>query len=443
MGDDTRPRGDDEEGTAPMIEGGNAGGSAQLQAAERRAHADRLQAEAARLDVVAGDERAMASRLAALPETYVILHDLTLPDGRGRLDHVVIGPGGAFLVVTRRVDADIVYLHGQLASGAAMLGGLVDAARAQAQALTMALGTPVVPVIGFVGAAVAGDVPAAVGGALVCDAGQVSTVISRGAHTPLTPTQVQEIADTAVPLLTAPGTRPRVQDAGSAPLAPPPPVPVAAAAPTAAASAERDSRRTWPAGFDRRSGDRRAPTPDHVKHSRRFVITAVVSACLVAFAAGGLLRVLFSDDPAASSSPVLTGGAAASTVPGGSTTIVAPTTAPGSVPPSTVPASAPVAAVPAPKVAVLPVCQTPGTGWSLVPAWPGDLKGLASYDVELLGPDGGWALVGTFTKDALLTGAITGQPPNVTLTVRFRAVMADGSVSPGTATPVLTPATSC
>ena len=36
----------------------------------------------------------------------------------------------------------------------------------------------------------------------------------------------------------------------------------------------------------------------------------------------------------------------------------------------------------------MPVCPAPGEGWSLVPAWPGKVKNLDHYEVEVLGTDG-------------------------------------------------------
>jgi hypothetical protein len=62
-----------------MIEGGTPGGSAQSQAAERRANAERLLSEATRLDATAADERSMAAHLAELPSSY------TEPRPPGRL----------------------------------------------------------------------------------------------------------------------------------------------------------------------------------------------------------------------------------------------------------------------------------------------------------------------------------------------------------------------
>lgn len=380
-------------------------------------------AEARRLEVVAADERAMASRLDELPDTYAILHDLTLPDGRGRVDHVVIGPGGAFLVLTRRVDAVLSLQHGALWSGTAPLAPLLDGARVEAQALTQHLGTPVVPVIGVVGAPIAEGTPGAVGGVLVCPADHLVHVISRGAHTLLPTTKVSEVADKAVALLTVAGTRPR---RAAVPVPPPPPPVAAVTAPLAPAATVT------------------APVPaaapparhgHHVNtHSRKFVVSVIASICLVAFAAGSLLRVLFADDPQPDSAGLA--GTSGVTV---STTIVPPSSAVD----TTVPATAPVANVPPPKVSFLPVCQTAGAGWSLVPAWPGDLQGLDHYEVQQQAADGTWATLTSFTQADTIAAAVPGVGPGVTLTLQIVAVLADGSRSPGTPTPVITPAAAC
>jgi hypothetical protein len=405
-----------------MIEGGNAGGSARVQAAERTAQAERLLHEASRLEVAAADEQAMAAQLCELPATHAVLHDLTLPDGRGRVDHVVVGPGGAFLVLTRRVDHALVFEDGRLLAGSAPLTPLFDAARVEAQALTQALGTAVVPIVGVVGAAMPASIPPAVDGVLVCQGDQVAAVIGRGAHTQLSSEQVTVIADRAVPLLTVAGTRSRT--VAAAPIPPPPPTAPVSPVASVPAAVPPSARRAAPV--------------DHSHRSRRFVIAAIVSGCLVAFAAGALMRVLFSDEPNVDSSSTLVSGVASTTivVPGAEASTTLPSAAPGST-------SVPVAAVPAPKVAFLPVCPTPTAGWALVPAWPGDLVGLARYDVELLGPDGNWSVVNSFPTADAVTASVTGLAPNTTVTLRIAAVMGDGSRSAATATPVIVPATAC
>jgi hypothetical protein len=411
-----------------MIEGGNPGGSAQAQATERRAHAERLLSEASRLEATASDERSMAAQLADLPSSYTVLHDLTLPGGRGSVDHVVIGPGGAFLVVSRRVDGPLTLQQDQLFHGASPAKPLLDSARAQAQALTQSLGTPVVPVVGLLGTPVPDTVPPAIDGVLVCAADQMTRVLSRGSHTLLPSTKVAEVGERAAPLLVAPGTHPRgavsTTPSPAVPAPPPlPPVATAAPAPTPAAEPASSKRAT------------------HHPHTQRFWIAVVASACLVAFAGGALFRVLRGDGD--SGAGTVDTVAVSTTIFAESTTTLDPalTTL---APTTTLPGGVPVAPVPAPVVSILPVCPTPGAGWSLVPAWPGDLAGLAQYELELLGPDGAWSVVGVFaTADTAAAAALTAQPPNITVTLRITAAMADGSRSPATATPVITPATAC
>jgi len=411
-----------------MIEGGNPGGSAQSQAAERRINAERLLSEATRLEATAADERSMAALLAELPSSYTVLHDLTLPGGRGSVEHVVIGPGGAFLVASRRVDGPLSVQGDQLFHGATPAKPLLDSARAQAQALTQSLGTPVVPVIGLLGAPVPDTVPPAIDGVLVCAADQMTRVLSRGSHTLLPSTKVAEVGDRAVPLLVVPGTSARgVAATKPSPAVPVPPPPLPPVAPPAGVAPDPVA----------------TPAPKssaHHPHTQRFWIAVIASACLVAFAAGALFRVLRSDGESATT----TDGESSTTIfiEESSTTLdPAATTLP---PTTSLPGGAPVAPVPPPVVSVLPVCPAPGSGWSLVPAWPGDLAGLAQYELEQLGPDGAWIVVGTFaTADTAAAAAVTGQPPNVTVTLRITAAMADGSRSPATATPVITPATAC
>jgi hypothetical protein len=104
----------------------------------------------------------------------------------------------------------------------------------------------------------------------------------------------------------------------------------------------------------------------------------------------------------------------------------------------------PVAAVPAPLVNFTPACPAPAAGWTLVPNWPGDLAGLSAYQVQTQAADGTWTPVATFaTADTAAVAAIAGQGPSVTVTVQIVALMADGTVSPGTPTALITPATAC
>ncbi|WP_374457309.1 nuclease-related domain-containing protein [Nocardioides sp.] len=76
-----------------------AGESAYDVARRQREKAERLQKSAALWEQGAEGEVAVARALEALPEGWVALHDLAWPGRqRANLDHVVVGPGGVFIV---------------------------------------------------------------------------------------------------------------------------------------------------------------------------------------------------------------------------------------------------------------------------------------------------------------------------------------------------------
>jgi len=77
----------------------DAGKSAYDVARRQREEAERLQRSAELWEQGAEGEVAVAQALEALPEGWVVLHDLAWPGRqRANLDHVVIGPGGVFVV---------------------------------------------------------------------------------------------------------------------------------------------------------------------------------------------------------------------------------------------------------------------------------------------------------------------------------------------------------
>jgi hypothetical protein len=431
-----------------MIEGGNAGGSALAQASQRRATAERLVTEATWLERVASDERAMAVELAKLPETYTILHDLQVPGSKGNIDHVVIGPGGAFLIITRRHDEGVAFRDGQLFVGDTSMRPDLEAARQEATLLAQTLGVQIAPVLGLCGGPVPTSVPPVVDGVLVSAAEHIERAIVQHPHTMMPTPKIAEAAERALPLLHSPGTTPRVLMAAAARQAAKPPVPpMPLAAPSVATepspSAAARSTRSAAQQEKRRDGASTNPIAKLFagrtggKKSAAFIVASIGSLCLVAFAVGSLVRVLWpsSDE---SSTPTVT-------IVGSSTDLASTTTifidAASTVPGTTLP---PVAAVPAPAVNFTPACPAAGSGWTLVPNWPGDLAGLAEYVVETQAADGTFQVYSGFTSiDTAAAAAITGQGPSVTVTVQIRARMADGSMSTGTPVALITPSTAC
>ena len=77
----------------------SAGESAYDVARRQREKAERLQRSAALWEKGAEGEVAVARALEALPAGWVVLHDLAWPGRqRANVDHVVIGPGGVFVI---------------------------------------------------------------------------------------------------------------------------------------------------------------------------------------------------------------------------------------------------------------------------------------------------------------------------------------------------------
>ncbi len=52
-------------------------------------------------------ELAVVSALRELPDDYVLLNDLMLPNGRGNIDHFLIGPNGLFVIETKNYSTNV------------------------------------------------------------------------------------------------------------------------------------------------------------------------------------------------------------------------------------------------------------------------------------------------------------------------------------------------
>lgn len=438
-----------------VIEGGVAGGSAQQQAAQRRATADRLVAEAKWLEALANDERTIASYLASLPPAYAILHDLKLPGSKGNVDHLIVGPGGAFVVMARRCIEAISLLDGCLWSGEQSLHDVFEVARVESQLLTHALGTTVVPVVALLGVRLPAAAPHAIEGVLVCQAELIVRVVTRASHTLLPPHKVSEAAERALPLLHNPGSLVRTESALGVKPDPPADTSVNPVVPPSAPPSEQAmKRRRATEAAAQRAGAAHPGEPDahsdpikdrgrHRGHqpplpvpakersgrtrSVAFMAAVLLSLCLVAVALGSLGRVIWSDtDPTADSS-----------LPGAGSTVAATTA-------TTTTMARPLATdLPAPAVAFSPICPTPGAGWQLMPIWPGDLAGLAHYEIDLQNFDGSWTALKSIEGPPTSWGSLLAQPPNTAYTVRITAVMVDGSRSINAPTIINTPEAAC
>ena len=405
-----------------MIEGGLAGGSAFQQAAQRRATAGRLHAEAEWLEALAADERAMALQLATLPPAYALLHDLRLPGSKGNVDHLVIGPGGVFVVVIRRCEHTVEYRDDQLWADSQSLGDVLAAAEVESQLLTQILRTPVVGVVALLDATLPAAMPSKVAGVFVCTGELVGRIITRGSHTLLPPHQVAELTERALPLLHSPATVPRTESALGVPAEPSPDMSVMPMVPPQAPTKPR-FRHTVPAlATHEKSGRTR---------SMRFVGVALVVMCVLAVAFGSLVSTIWGD----SDNDVDKGEAAAPR------TTVAVTIAEdtGQLPtPSTT--TTPVAP---PAVGFTATCPAPGGGWQLTPIWPGDVPGLVRYDVEVQNLDSSWRPLEAIVAAQSPWTSLSSQPANAAYMVRVTAVVAGSANVVSDPTVIAAPATVC
>jgi hypothetical protein len=92
-----------------------AGESARNVAKRQRMEAERLQRSAELWERGADGEAAVARALEALPDGWIVLHDLPWPGRqRANLDHVVVGPTGVFVVDAKNWSGRIEVRDGVL-----------------------------------------------------------------------------------------------------------------------------------------------------------------------------------------------------------------------------------------------------------------------------------------------------------------------------------------
>ena len=132
-----------------------AGESAREVARRAREKAERLTKRAELFEQGADGEAATAEVLAALPPGWVALHDVGWPGRRlANVDHVLIGPGGVFVIDSKNWTGRITLQGGQLRQNGysceKAVAGAADAALAVSELISSSA-TWVQPVLCFVG----------------------------------------------------------------------------------------------------------------------------------------------------------------------------------------------------------------------------------------------------------------------------------------------------
>lgn len=396
-----------------MFEGGMAGASATALAADRRTSAQRLLTEAARLEEVAADERRVATQLSKLPASYSILHDLLVPGAEASFGHVVLGPGGVFLVVSHRHLEPIEFGPDVVRADDDPFMSAVRGVFADAQVLAEALGTPVAPVVALVGPETDLEMPVKVEGVTLAPIDRVARAVSRGSHTLLASRAIAEVSGRALPLLTTPSTVERTSEpemSAESELPDPQPehpsviedVPVhdsVAEVLEMAPHGAADRRRRW--------------------HMPTMLASAAVAAIgLIVFAAGSLVSTL--------------GSSTTSRAAGIDIQVLVPA-----------PSGAGASAVAAPRFRFTPECVSAGTGWQLRPERVDNGQGAAFYEVEARGVDGAWTRVATLASEAIGSARVLRLASGAEVDLRVTAIAADGRRSAAAAVVVTTPRSDC
>ncbi len=133
-----------------------AGESARESARRQREKADRLARAAAMYEKGADGEEATAACLALLPkDQFTVFHDVRWPGRRyANIDHVVVGPGGVFVIDSKNWSGRIKVDNGVLRQNGRQrettVAGAAEAALAVARLVTVVDVNHVMPVLCFV-----------------------------------------------------------------------------------------------------------------------------------------------------------------------------------------------------------------------------------------------------------------------------------------------------
>lgn len=142
------------------------------------------------------DGEVMTGRiLDRLPNGYVVAHDLPMPRSRANIDHVVIGPTGAFTIETKRYANGVTINRGRVRASGRGADRIVDQAKGQAKAMSGRLGLPVAAIVVVHGGVTLGWFSSpTVDGVRFCSPGRLRRVIAKRPVT-LTSAEVTQAAE--------------------------------------------------------------------------------------------------------------------------------------------------------------------------------------------------------------------------------------------------------
>ena len=326
--------------------------------------AQQAQQEAAR-------QRAVAAALDTLPASYFVLHGLDVPNSTASVDHLVIGPGGAWAIKTEAFGGPLVEAPGTLLWRGKPINDESAVAADDAETIGGWLGYPVAAVMCVVDS----ELPKAVHylpTVTVCSPDSIVRYLSSKGNT-LFEAQTRGLYERALPLVRATG----------------------AASPT------------------RTAKPRSAPKQRSVA---RRILPASIALCALVALIVALPKVShwFSKSDAQTTTP---------------TSTVSPTT---TVPLGSLPATtASSAGVDAPPTIAF-VCPSPLQHWTITLAPTKYVADPVGYNVWFQAPDGSWPYWGLFKSGISTPAGLTGIEPGRIVIARYdRHYLPDGSKAVG------------
>ncbi|MCU1368794.1 MAG: hypothetical protein JWN39_4433 [Ilumatobacteraceae bacterium] len=408
------------------------GASAQQRADRLRSRSDKLARQATVWESGAALEPSIRRKLDELPPGFTVLHDLVIDAEGTRLDHLVIGNGGLYLVDAKRYSGHLVYSKKMLWHGRFPIVDKLETLVWEAESLGNLLGQDVVPVMCFVDAVLPQPVTT-LGSVIVCRVSVLHTIV-RSTHATMSTVEVQRILEIAGSLAVARSGSPDTGEVQVGWVSPheldqnwaPSPDDDRAYDDATGQTAVVSTIPSIP-GPEQFTRPLREPKARRWPRRLAFAVMAVAGVAAAVFIVWSV-----------SSKTAKTAREIAANPP---TTTAAPTTT--TTEPDTVAASTSTTSVGATSLGFSVSCPVPGAGWVIRPVWPGDLPGLAWYDFAYQGFDL------TYTQFALMTApdATNYTPLNVpasnSRTIRIRPVYTNGVVGEETTETWTAPADPC
>lgn len=391
---------------------GRHGGTAQQKADRLRVKAERLARQADAWVIGVEREPAVARKLAELPRNFVLLRDLPIDASGTYCDHLVIGPGGLYLVDAKKYSGKLLYSKKMLWHGRFPITEKLENVQYEAERLSEALGRNVVPVLCFLDQVLPQPVTT-LGPVIVCRVSVLSTVV-RSTHTTISPGEMERILAVASDLAGEDLVSGEVRSVSDVP-----PVDVDARPATVRVD-------TVPVPIAPADKPEREPKAHRLRRPVLLTIVAIVAVAATVGAVLGASR--WQEDKAATQ--------ATATDPTVTTVAQATTTSA----PRTTTTTAATEEEPTFRAS----CPSTGGGWTMVPVWPGTFSGLAYYDYAVQNfVANTWDTLGYMATPDPGAIRITGLGPQEKRIVRIIAALSNGTASDPRFVLVTAPAEAC